>query len=153
MHKYIEWMIDVKGEGNCSYHAVLDFLGREEDNHTLVCQQIKELKTHKKSYTTLYLKKKHFNSIHESHIPCVSGLAAKKTWTCLPEMGHLIASAYSRMCIDIKRYGFSEMFFHFEVTRFKIQPNTLCVLDRFQNHYILFKVYLKLDCPISQTST
>ena len=64
MHKYIEWMIDVKGEGNCSYHAVLDFLGREEDNHTLVCQQIpKELKTHKKSYTMLYLKKAfQFNS-------------------------------------------------------------------------------------------
>ncbi|XP_050875548.1 OVARIAN TUMOR DOMAIN-containing deubiquitinating enzyme 10-like [Lathyrus oleraceus] len=51
MHKYIERVVNVVGEGNCSYRAVSALLDKGEDNHTHVRHQlIQELKTHKESY-------------------------------------------------------------------------------------------------------
>lgn len=66
--------MDVKGDGNCSYHIVSAFPGKGEENHRFVCQYlIKELKKHKESYTKLYGGKEYFDEIHESLIPFVSG--------------------------------------------------------------------------------
>lgn len=36
MHKYLEQIIDVKGDGNCGYLTVLTLLGKGEENHTFV---------------------------------------------------------------------------------------------------------------------
>lgn len=57
-HKYIERLIDVTVDINCSYHVVLTLLGKGEEKHTLFRQQLlKELKEKKESYTTPYGKK------------------------------------------------------------------------------------------------
>lgn len=54
MCKYIDWIIDAKGDGNCGYRVVSTLLGNREENHTLIRQYlIKELKAHRKSYSTL----------------------------------------------------------------------------------------------------
>lgn len=51
MHKYIEWIVNVKGDSNYGYQAVSTLLGKGEDNYTLVRQQlIHELGIHKESY-------------------------------------------------------------------------------------------------------
>lgn len=54
-----------------------------------------------------------------------------------PEICHLIASAYNRVCIKI--WFLKNIFFHFEVVHLKIQKNVLYVLGDFENHNILFK--------------
>lgn len=36
MHKYTERIVGAKGDGNCVYHVVSAFLGKREENHTLV---------------------------------------------------------------------------------------------------------------------
>lgn len=33
MHKYIEWIIDVEDDDNCSFRVVLSFLGKGEEDH------------------------------------------------------------------------------------------------------------------------
>lgn len=53
--------------------------------------------------------------------------------------GHLIASAYNRVCIDLIKYDFSKTFFQFKMAYHKIQSDALVLLDDFQNHDILFK--------------
>lgn len=54
MHKYIEWIIDVKGDDNCGYRVVSTLLDNREENLTFVCQQfLKELKAHKETYTDI----------------------------------------------------------------------------------------------------
>lgn len=40
MHKYIERTVNVQGDGNCRYRAVLALLGKGEDNNTLVHHQL-----------------------------------------------------------------------------------------------------------------
>lgn len=65
MHKYIGQIIDVKGDGNCKYRVVSGFLGKGKKNHTLFHQHfVKELKSHKESYTMLYKKKEHIESAY-----------------------------------------------------------------------------------------
>lgn len=65
MHKYIERIVNVKGDGNCGFQVVYALLSKGEVNHTLVCHQlIYELRTHKESYTQFYGKKEIFDAIH-----------------------------------------------------------------------------------------
>ncbi|XP_050918616.1 uncharacterized protein LOC127136054 [Lathyrus oleraceus] len=112
MHKYIEWIVNVKGDDNYGYRAVSNLLGKGEDNQTLVHHQlIQELMTHKESYTQLYRKKENFDEVYESLVLCLSGPVPEEKWMCFSEMGHLIACPYDRVCIDLIRYGFSETFF------------------------------------------
>lgn len=112
MHKYIKQILDVKGDSNCGYHAVSTLLGKGEENHTLVLQQLhKEFKTHNISYTTLYRKKEHFDAIHVYFIPYVSGPTPEEKWLCFLKIGNLKESSYNIICINMTRYGFSETFF------------------------------------------
>lgn len=54
MHKYIERIVNIEGEGNCGCWANSTLIGKREENHTLVCQQlIKEL-NHIKNHTQCY---------------------------------------------------------------------------------------------------
>lgn len=58
-HKYIERVVDVKGDDNCGYHIVSSFLNKgENNNNTFVLQHlVRVLKAHNESYTNLYKKK------------------------------------------------------------------------------------------------
>lgn len=106
MHKYIKRIMDVNSDDNCGYHIILAFLGKEDKNQTCVCQHlIEELMAHKESYKSYTEKNNIFVEIHESHIPCVSGTTPEAKWTCFCEIGHLIAIAYNKVCIDMTRYG------------------------------------------------
>ncbi|XP_058783672.1 uncharacterized protein LOC131658392 [Vicia villosa] len=112
MHKYIEWVVNVEGDGNCGYRAVSTFLGNEEDSHTLVCHQlIQEFKTHKDSYMRLYGEQDKFEAVYEALVPWFNDYALVSKWMRFPKMGHLIACAFDRVCIDLMQYGFSETLF------------------------------------------
>ncbi|XP_058776462.1 uncharacterized protein LOC131650773 [Vicia villosa] len=48
MHKYINRIVNVAGDGNCGFWAVSALLGKGEDDHKLVCHElIEELVNHK----------------------------------------------------------------------------------------------------------
>ncbi|XP_058760597.1 uncharacterized protein LOC131633935 [Vicia villosa] len=55
MHKYIDRIVNVVGDGNCGYLAVSALLGKGEDAHELVRHDlIEELVNHKDSYTRVF---------------------------------------------------------------------------------------------------
>ncbi|XP_058725563.1 uncharacterized protein LOC131596843 [Vicia villosa] len=111
MHKYIKRIINVAENGNCGYRAVSPLLGNGEDSHTLVRQQlIQELNMHKDSSTRLYGDEVKFEAVNEYLGPWLGAYAPVSKWMKFPEMGHLIASAYGRVYIDLTRYGFSKTF-------------------------------------------
>ncbi|XP_058755968.1 uncharacterized protein LOC131629189 [Vicia villosa] len=106
MHKYIKWIVNVVGDGNCGYRAVSGLLGNGEDSHTLVRHQlIQELKTHKDSYMRLYEEEIKFEAVNEALVPWLGAYTSVSKWMRFPKMGHLIANAYDRVCIDLTRYG------------------------------------------------
>lgn len=115
-------------------------LGKGDEDHTIVHQQlIKEFKGNKETYTRLYGSKQNYDTIYESLIPCINGPAPEDKWMCCHEMGHLIASAYEKMCVDLTRYGSSKHFLECTLLHLQIQMIVLCVSDGFQNHDTLFK--------------
>lgn len=64
MHKYVEWIVDVKGDGNYGYHVVSALSDKGEESHILARQQLlKEFNAHKESYKMLYGKKEYFDAI------------------------------------------------------------------------------------------
>ncbi|XP_058733605.1 uncharacterized protein LOC131605243 [Vicia villosa] len=112
MHKYINNIVDVGTDDNCGYRAVDGLLGKGEENLTLIRQAlISELTSHRGIYGRLYEKQENFDKIHDSLVPSLTGHALVSKWMSFPEMGHLIASAYDRVCVDLTRFGFSETIF------------------------------------------
>ncbi|XP_050908119.1 uncharacterized protein LOC127121716 [Lathyrus oleraceus] len=112
MHKYIKQIVNVEGDDNCGYRAILALLGKGEDRHTLVRHQlIQELKTHKESYPWLYKKKENSGNVYESLVPCLRGPTPEEKWMHFSDMGHLIACAHDRLCINLTQYYFLETFF------------------------------------------
>ena len=153
MHKYIDRIVNVEGDGNCGYRVVSALLGKGEDSHALVRHQlIQELKTHKESYTRLYGKKEKFDTVYESLVPCLSGPAPVSKWMTFPETGHLIACAYDKVCIDLTRYGFSETFFPLRTAPPKNSNDRIMCIGWLSksNHFV--QVFLKPGCPIPPTS-
>ncbi|XP_058732571.1 uncharacterized protein LOC131604099 [Vicia villosa] len=54
-HKYIDWIVNVAGDGNCGFRAVSALLGKGEDTHELVRHDlIEELVNHKDSYMRIF---------------------------------------------------------------------------------------------------
>ncbi|XP_058764492.1 uncharacterized protein LOC131637943 [Vicia villosa] len=153
MHKYIEWIVNVKGDDNCGYRAISALLDKGEDSHALVCHQlIQELKMRKESYTRLYGEKEKLEAVYESLVPCLSCQAPLSKWTRFQEMRHLIACAYDKVSIDLTRYEFSETFFPLRTSPPR-NPNDciMCIgwLEK-SSHFV--QVYLKPGCFIPPTS-
>ncbi|XP_058776389.1 uncharacterized protein LOC131650704 [Vicia villosa] len=106
IHKYIERIVSVTGDCNCSYQAVLALLGNGEDGHALVRHQlIQELKTHKDSYSRSYGEEAKFEAVNGALVPWLDAYVLVSKWTRFPEMRHLIACPYDRVCIDLTCYG------------------------------------------------
>lgn len=60
MNKYIERIVNVKGDGNCNFRLVFALLDKGGEDHTFFRQLINELTGPKESYTRLYGKKRIF---------------------------------------------------------------------------------------------
>lgn len=148
MHKYIERIINVEGEGNCGFQAISHLLFKGEDDYQFVHRHlIQEMKTHRESYTKLYGNKPNYDTILNALVPCLTGPTPFEKWMHFPEMGHLIASAYNRVFIILTRYDFSETFFPL---RSKPPQNPLERIMCIKQHFV--HVYLKSGCLIPKTS-
>ncbi|XP_058724865.1 uncharacterized protein LOC131596273 [Vicia villosa] len=145
MHKYIDRIVNVVGDGNCGFWVILTLLGKGEDDHKLVRHElIEELMNHKDSYTRVFGDEAIFELVHEALVPWLGVYAPTSKWMRFPKMKHLIACAYDMVCIDLTHYGFSETFFSLCTTP-PTNPN-----DRIMCHFV--QVYLKPGCPIPPTS-
>ncbi|XP_058782385.1 uncharacterized protein LOC131656794 [Vicia villosa] len=112
MHKYIDQIVNVVGDGNCGFRAVSALLGKGEGADELVRHVlIEELVNHKDSYTRVFGDGTKFQPVNEALVPWGGAYAPVSHWMRFPEIGHLISCAYDMVCIELKRYGFLETFF------------------------------------------
>ncbi|XP_058784154.1 uncharacterized protein LOC131658923 [Vicia villosa] len=136
MHKHIERIGNVGDDGNCVFWDVSGLLDKGENGHQLICiALLKKLNTHRELYTKLY-----------------SGKAPFSKWMCFLEKGHLIASAYDRVCIDLIRYGFSATFFSLPSGPPKNPFRRIMCIWFLPNDLHFVQVILKPGCPIPATS-
>ncbi|GAU30678.1 hypothetical protein TSUD_39020 [Trifolium subterraneum] len=86
MHSYIEDIIDVKGDGHCGFRVVAEHLER--------LQYIND-------------------GLYPPKIMPISGIAPVDKWLTFPDMGHILATAYNKVVVELTKpeIGISETFF------------------------------------------
>ncbi|XP_058727222.1 uncharacterized protein LOC131598658 [Vicia villosa] len=153
IHKYINRIVNVVGDGNCGFRAVSALLDKGENAHELVRHDlIKELVNHKDSYTRVFEDEMKFESVNEVLVPWSGAYALVSHWMRFSDMGHLIASAYEIVCIDLTHYGFSETFFPLRTTPHTNPIDRIICVGWFAKSRHFVQVYSKLGCTIPHTS-
>jgi len=151
MRPYIERIVDVIGDGHCGFRAIAESVGLTEENHVLVRRAlIKELKEHRNKYIEIYASERRYNYILDGlHPPKnASSFAPPDKWLTLLDMGHIVASCYNRLVVEMTTLdiGVSKTFFPLR-GRPPVNPksNMIC-LGLIPNHFVLLS--LKDDCPL-----
>ena len=101
MRPYIEDIVNVRGDGNCGFRVVARHMRLNERDHVLVRRAlINELKNYKSDYLPIYATESRYKLILDGLHPPTSksGIAPSEKWLTTPDMGHIIASCYNRLC-------------------------------------------------------
>jgi hypothetical protein len=120
MRPYIDKIVDVIGNGNCGFRDIAESMGLTEEIDVMVRSAlIQEVKEHRNDYINIYAGEGRYNFISNGLHPTKNGsrFAPPDKWLTLPDMGHIVASYYSRPVVEITTLdiGVSETFFHLEV--------------------------------------
>jgi hypothetical protein len=118
MQPYIEDIVDVVGDGYCGYLVVaLHKNGNEDDYELVKLNMIREIKSHRKLYEKVFAGKDRVDyvleALHRSNRSTRHGVAPMEKWLSFPYMGHVIATYYYRIVIELTAHlnGVSETFF------------------------------------------
>jgi len=79
-------------------------MGMNEENHVLVRSAlIHEFENNKSDYLPIFGSKKRFKYILDGLHPPTnsSGIALEDKWLTLPDMGHIVATCYSRAVVQL----------------------------------------------------
>jgi len=156
MRPYIEGMVDVIGDGYCGFRVIAEFVGLTEESHVIVQRAvIKDLKEHRNKYIEIYASESRYNYILDGlHPPKnASSFAPPDKWLTLPDMGHIVASCYNRLVVEMTTLdiGVSETFFPLR-GRPSVNPKSnMIFLGLIPNHFVLLS--LKDGCPLPPSST
>ena len=104
MRPYIEKIVHVKGDGNCGFRAIAESLGLTEESHVMVRRAlIQEMKEHMNDYMRIYAGEGRYNyTLNGLHpLKNSSGFAPSYNWLTLPDMGHIFATFYNRLVVEI----------------------------------------------------
>ncbi|KAK2358924.1 protein FAR1-RELATED SEQUENCE [Trifolium repens] len=106
MQPYIEDFVDVVGDGYCGYRVVsLHENGNEDDYELVKLNMIREIKNHRKLYENMFGGKARFEKIlevlHSSPRSTRRSVAPKEKWLSFPDMGHVIATYYNRIVVEL----------------------------------------------------
>ncbi|KAG5544167.1 hypothetical protein RHGRI_016797 [Rhododendron griersonianum] len=118
--KYIEEIIDVKGDGNCGYRAIAVGLGHDE-NEWINIRKI------------LFIELEHYFSLYEGtcgdkelaeelrhKLNFYRSPAPKDRWMIMPEMGHLIASVFKVVVVFLSNHQ-CLTFSHYDIRPFPLR--------------------------------
>ncbi|GAU51038.1 hypothetical protein TSUD_411730 [Trifolium subterraneum] len=115
MHSYIEDIIDVKGDGHCGFRVVAEYLNKGEDSHVVVRHKlIRELTMFRKEYLSIYQTEERLqyilNGLYPPKVMPKSGIALVENWLTFLDMGHILATAYNCVVVELTTHKID----HFE---------------------------------------
>jgi histone-lysine N-methyltransferase SETD2 len=157
MHKYIDDIIDVEGDGYCGYRCVaLDYSGNEEDFELVKCHMLRELNLHKELYLKVYAHERRYNYIKDAIYPpkrkVIKGhVAPIDKWLTFPDMGHILATHYKKIFVLLTApgVGISETCFPLRGAPPSDPEKSIVCLGLVPGHFRLVK--LKPGCPLPPT--
>jgi histone-lysine N-methyltransferase SETD2 len=157
MYPYIEDIIDVAPDGHCGFRVVAQHLGKGQDSQGLIrLALIRELTMFRSDYLRFYKTEERLqyilDGLHPPKVMPKSGVAPKDKWFTFPDMGHLVATVYGRVVVELTSptIGFSETFFPVRGRPPSDPCSKIMCLGLIPNHFV--EVKLKPGCPIPPTS-
>ncbi|KAJ4715739.1 MYB transcription factor [Melia azedarach] len=95
LQPYIDHIKDVKADGNCGFRAIADLMGFGEKKWSRVRKELlNELKQNSPHYSLLYGSDKSVKELIYT-LSYFKSCPSPDRWMIMPDMGHLIASAYN----------------------------------------------------------
>ncbi|GAU20665.1 hypothetical protein TSUD_230790 [Trifolium subterraneum] len=156
MHSHIEDIIDVKGDGHCGFRVAAEYLNKGEDCQGLIRHKlIRELTMFRKEYLNIYGTEKRLQYILDGLYPPKvmpkSGIAPPEKWFMFPDMGHILATAYNRIVVELTKHqiGHSETFFPLRGRPLLDPSSRIMCIGMVPNHFVYVK--LKAGCPLPPT--
>jgi histone-lysine N-methyltransferase SETD2 len=156
MHSYIEDIIDVKGNGHCGFRVVAEHLGKGEESHVLIRRAlIRELNMFRSDYLNIYGNEERLQYINDGLYPPkimpISGIAPVDKWLTFPDMGHILATTYNKVVVELTKLEIwiSETFFPLRGPPPSNPFSRILCLGLIPNHFVYVK--LKDGCPLPPT--
>jgi histone-lysine N-methyltransferase SETD2 len=157
MHPYIDDIVDVVGDGWCGYRCMaLEYSGHEDNFELIKFHMLKELNLHKETYMKVYATEKRFNYIRDALYPpkrkiLPGHVAPMDKWLTFPDMGHILATHYNRVVVELTEPGarISETFFPLRGKPPSNPEKNLVCFGLVPGHFFLVK--LKEGCPLPPT--
>jgi histone-lysine N-methyltransferase SETD2 len=156
MHPYIDDIVDVVGDGYCGYRVVALDHGKSEDDFELIkLFMLSELNLNRDYYLKIYGSERRFNYIKDALNPpnrkLSYGVAPMEKWFTFPDMGHIIASHYNKVVVELTKHanGISETFFPLRGSPPSDPSSRIMCLGLIPNHFVYVK--LKHGCPLPPT--
>jgi hypothetical protein len=156
MHPYIEDIIDVKPDGHCGFRVIANHLSKGEDSQGLIrLALIRELTMFRSDYLKIYVTEERLqyilDGLYGPKVMPKSGVAPKETWFTFHDMGHIVATAYGRVVVELTMHtiGYSETFFPLRGRPPSDPFSRIMCLGLVPNHFV--EVKLKPGCPLPPT--
>lgn len=101
MHNWIVETKNVKSDGHCGFRAVADQLGFTEESWGRIRGALlHELTTNQELYNNVFIEHGRVEEVLQI-LDYYKEPAPKEHWFCLPEMGHLVASAFNVALVSL----------------------------------------------------
>jgi hypothetical protein len=157
MRPYIEDIVNVEDGGYCGYRVVALDIRKNEDDYELVkLNTVNEINLHKKLYEKVFGGKKRMKNVTDALVFArkhARGVAPLEKWFTFPDMGHVIATYYGKIVVNLTKpsIGVSMTFFPLRGSQyifiqafFSNTWSTIC-----HNYYL--KLYLQHALILSAT--
>jgi hypothetical protein len=116
MHKYIEHVVDVKGDGHCGFRVVSVLLEKSTYDHNMARLDITiKMNKNQDRYLKLYGGKEMFDYLMNALTPNSTGAATREKCMTIPNMGFLLAHKYKHaVAVTAATVGYSKTYFPLE---------------------------------------
>jgi hypothetical protein len=117
MRSYIEDIVNVEGDGYCGYRVVALDIRKNEDDYELVkLNMVNEINLHRKLYIKVFGGKECLKYVTDALVYArkrARGVAPLEKWFTFPDMGHVIATYYGKIVVNLTKpsIGVSRNFF------------------------------------------
>ena len=135
-----EYVVDIKevgGDGNCGFRAIGEMIGIGQENWYSVRQSmINELRQNVAQYMKVYQTDQRYQQVLQGLTVAPNEFVLIDKWLSIPDIGHLVASAYNVVFVTIYKKGCTTFFPHFGPVPHPLEHKFVTLLHVNENHWV-----------------
>src|ERR1044072_3204120 len=137
MREYVFDIREVSGDGNCGFRAIAEMMDIGQENWYSVRQfMINELRQNVAQYMKVYQTDQRYQQVLQGLTVAPNEFVLIDKWLSIPDMGHLVASAYKVVFVTISKKGCTTFFPHFGHVPHALEHRFVTLLHVNENHWV-----------------